>query len=141
MDIWDYFERRKRECRDLGLGPSDSIPPQHAEKKGSNGTCGLIIARYYMSDTALIEVMEFVAIVDEAYAQRVQYSYYLVVDGAEHYARERDPSHSPAVHGHGRHHVWEPAEPISFVQFVRNCWELVSDLADEALDDPLAPEQ
>jgi hypothetical protein len=141
LDVWDYFERHQRECRDLGLAPSDTFPPQYAEMAGSSGTHGLILARYYMGDTALIEVKEVVEIIDGTHAHRVQYAYYFVVDGVEHYARERDPSHSPAVHGHGLHHVWEPADPIGFAQFVKNCWDRVSDLADTALDDPLAPEQ
>jgi len=145
LDVWDYFDRRERECRDLGLVPSDTIPEQFLEMKGSDGTRGLVMARYSMSDTALIEVMEIVEIVDGTHAHRAKYSYYLVVDGVEHYARERDPSHAIAVHGHGLHHAWEPADPISFVQFVKNSWDRISDLADEAhddpLDDPLAPEQ
>lgn len=102
---------------------------------------GMILGRYDMGDTAILEVKEIVEIVDGNRPHRIRYSYYLVVSGVEEFARERDPSHDPAVHGHGRRHKWEPAEPISFVGFVKQSWERVSDLADEALDDELAPEQ
>lgn len=141
MDVWDYFERRERECRSLGLAPSDTLPPQYRELEGSNGTRGLMLARYHMSDTALIELKEIVEILDGSRVRRVQYAYYLVVSGAEEYARERDPSHDPPVHGHGRHHTREEAGPIGFVEFVENCWHRVSDLADQALSDQLGSER
>lgn len=139
MDVWDYFERHQREARDLGLTESDNFPPQFVAKQGDD-VHGLILGRYDIGETAIIEVTEVVEIIDGNRPHRVRYSYYLVVNGAEEFARERDPSHSPAVHGHGRYHKWEPADPISFAQFVKDSWERVSNLADEALDDPLAPE-
>jgi hypothetical protein len=100
---------------------------------------GLILGRYEIGETAIIEVTEVVEIIDGNRPHRISYSYYLVVNGMEEFARERDPSHHPAVHGHGRYHKWEPAEPINFAQFVKDSWGRVSDLADEVLDDPLAP--
>jgi len=93
-------------------------------------------------DLSLVESdnfpLQFVAKADND-ARGLILGRYLIVDGMEEFARERDPSHYPAVHGHGRHHKWEPAEPTTFAQFVKDSWERVSDLPDEALDDPLAP--
>jgi hypothetical protein len=141
VDIWDYFERHKRECRTLGLVESDNFPMQYVAKKGCNDTRGLVLGRYDLGETAIISVREIVEIVNGNRPHRIRYSYYLVVNGFEEFARERDPSHYPAVHGHGRFHKWQPADPISFVQFVRTSWDRVTDIAEQALDDPLAPEQ
>lgn len=130
MDVWDYFERHQRQARDLGLTESDNFPPQFVAKQNDDFR-GLILGRYDIGETAIIEVKE---IVDGNRPHRIRYSYYLVVSGAEEFARERDPSHYPAVHGHGRYHRWEPAEPISFVEFVKQAWDRVTDLADESLE-------
>lgn len=139
MDVWEYFQQRERECRESSLVPSDNFPTQYREKQGSGGQRGFVIGRYYLTDRALIEAMEIVEVVDGSHIHRLQYSYYLVVDGAEVYSRERDPSHNPAEHGHGRHHVRKDAGRISFVQFVTGCWEIVSDLPDEPIDDDFSP--
>lgn len=139
MDVWDYFERHRREARRLGLVESENFPPQFVAKQDGDAR-GLILGRYDIGETAIIEITEVVEVIDGNRLHRVRYSYYLVVDGVEEFARERDPSHSPAVHGHGRNHKWEPAGPTSFARFVKDSWERVSDLAEEALDDPLTPE-
>lgn len=138
MDVWDYFEWHRREARDLSLVESDNFPLQFVAK-ADNDARGLILGRYEIGQRAIIEVKEVVEITDGNQPHRIRYSYYLIVDGMEEFARERDPSHYPAVHGHGRDHKWEPAEPTTFAQFVKDSWERVSDLPDEALDDPLAP--
>jgi hypothetical protein len=135
VDIWDYFERHQRECRSLGLVESDNFPIQYFAMEGCNDMRGLILGRYDLGDRAFVGAKEIVEIVEGNYPQRVQYAYYLIVDGFEEFARERDPSHHPAVHGHGRSHRWEPAEPITFVRFVNEAWNRVSDLADESLAD------
>jgi hypothetical protein len=138
VDVWDYFERHKREARSLGLTESDNLPPQFVAKQDDDAR-GLILGRYDIGATAIIEVKEIVTIIDGNRPHRVRYSYYLVVNGVEEFARERDPSHYPAVHGHGRYHKWEPAEPISFMDFVKQAWDRVTDLADESLGDEIAP--
>lgn len=133
MDIWDYFERRERECDSQSLIPSETLPTQYLELKGSNGTMGRIIARLEMSERASIAVMERVQILDESHSHRLEYSYFLIFDGEEVYGRERDPTHDPAEHGHRRDHVRESAGRVTFTEFAETAWEIVSDLA---VDDP-----
>lgn len=130
MDVWEYFHQRERECERLSLTPSPTLPTEYRELQGSNGARGLIIARLDMTERASISVMERVVVQDDSYIHRLEYSYFLISDGVEVHGRERDPTHDPAEHGHGRDHARQPAGRVTFKEFVEEAWEIVSDLPD-----------
>ena len=128
MDVWDYFDRRERECERLSVTQDADIEPVYSALEGSNGQRGRIVARLTLSDRAFISVSEFVTVGADGHVHREEYAYYLVVDGYEVEARERDHYHG--YHGHGREHVRKAAGPISFKDFVEMAWNLISDLPD-----------
>jgi hypothetical protein len=126
-DIWEYFEQRRRECRELSLKEEELLC---LGEEGSDGCWGQMHGALTLTDKTYLQVSEIVH-VEHGHVHRVEYAYYLVHDGAEVWGRERDPSHDPAVHAHGRDHVRyddeEHQEPISFKQAVEMAWQTVTD--------------
>ena len=55
---------------------------------------------------------------------REEYGYFFVVDGEEVWGFERDPSHTPAVHEHGRGHARSQGQvaPVAFKDVVAKAW-------------------
>jgi hypothetical protein len=139
VDLWTYFAQRERECEEMSLVPCDDVPLQFRELAGFEWERGRMVGRLHIGERAYISMVEVVEVVDGSYIRRLEYAYFLIVDGAEFYGRERDPTHDPAEHGHGRFHEREDAGPISFVDFVEQCWAMVSDLPDEEIDDDYQP--
>ncbi len=125
MDVWEYFEQRERECVGLSLVPDEDLPNFYAELKDSGGRRGRVVARLILTERAFISASERVTVVDN-HIHRDEYAYYLIIDGAEVFARERDPTHDPPEHGHGPGHAWEAAGPISFKAFAEQAWEISS---------------
>jgi len=89
-----------------------------------------------LSDRAFIRISELV-VVENDHTHRLEYAYYLIVDGTERFARERDPTHDPPEHGHRQGHTYEEAGTISFKDFVERAWQMTSEEAEaDGEEDP-----
>jgi hypothetical protein len=122
MDVWIYFEQRKRECEDNSL-LADGLT--FSEEEGSDGRRGRILGHIVFTENIYLEVSESVQVVGN-HIRRVDYAYFLVVDGVEYFGAERDPSHNPSVHGHGIGHKRLAAGPIAFKEVLAMGWHEVS---------------
>src|SRR4051812_38288808 len=97
-----------------------------AEEEGSHGKRGRIWGRILLTDRTFLQVSERVE-VSGGSARRTEYAYFLVIDGAEVWGYERDPTHDPAVHKHDRTHARAPCEPVSFKRALEMAWESASE--------------
>lgn len=120
MDVWTYFEQKRREVAAGGLTLEDGF--QFFETKGSNGRGGRVFGRIPINDRAFLQVNERVEVRDSG-IHRISYAYYLVIDEQEEWGYERDPSHDLAVHRHDRDHNMNPCEPVAFVAALKMAWE------------------
>jgi hypothetical protein len=74
--------------------------------------------------------------VEEGTTRREEYAYFFIVDGIEIWGCERDPSHDPPVHCHGRGHArYASEEQMEFTEAIDLAWETFTRVADEGLDD------
>jgi hypothetical protein len=135
VDVWTYFEQRKRELREHSLHLDDEIGPAFAAEAGTNDTRGRMLAPVYFdgfSHDTYLKVHE-VVVVEGSGIRREKYAYFLVVNGHEIGGYERDPMHHGIeVHMHcsrGKEHERLDAEVVSFVWAAREAWTYVSDLA------------
>jgi hypothetical protein len=125
VDVWEYFESKRREISEASLSFEDDEFLFVAEA-GSGGQRGRVWGRIGFTERTFLQVSELVVVTGSG-IHREEYAYYLVIDGAEVWGYERDPSHDPAVHKHDRNHKSEPCEPISFKQALELAWETTSD--------------
>jgi hypothetical protein len=125
-DVWSYFAQKEKEFEELSLAPDRPVPQLFGEERGSNGQRGRIFGNLFLTDWAFLTVSELV-IVEDDHVHRLEYAYFLIVDGEEVWGYERDPSHDPPVHRHsGPDHVRDDAEPVAFKDVVEEAWEVVS---------------
>lgn len=133
--VWEYFEQRRRECEKLGL-------PVEAdgfwEKEGSNGTRGRIFMVHRLTDNAVLAVSEFVEC-RGSHIERLEYGYYLIINGQDYRSWDRDRLHG--YHTHGLGHQRYPGERITFKRVVEECWEIIT--TEEWLEDavPEGPDE
>lgn len=123
MDVWEYFESKRREISDASLTTDESFVL--AEEAGSSGQRGRVWGRIIISERTFLHVSESVVVVESG-IHREEYAYYLVLDGAEVWGYERDPSHDDPVHRHDHDHRRFPCEPISFKDVLDKAWETAS---------------
>jgi hypothetical protein len=122
MDVWTYFEQRERECDDMSVSADDLI---FTEEEGSDGRRGRILGTIDFTDEIYLQVSESVVVVGN-HIRRIDYAYFVIVDGVEFWGFERDPSHDPAVHAHGAGHTRLPSGPMAFKRVVELAWHEVS---------------
>lgn len=125
MDVWTYFQQKEREFKELSLALERPSGKMFAEEQGSNGKRGRIFGNLVMTDRAYLRVHE-VVVVENDHVHRLEYGYFLVIDDAEVWGYERDPSHDPAVHQHVADHERETADSISFKATVDRAWDEVT---------------
>ena len=114
LDVWVYFEQKEKEYAELSLEPDRHMEQMFAAEAGSGDQQGRIFGNLFLENDAFLAVHE-VVVVDGNHVHRLEYSYFLVMDGREVWGYERDPTHDPPVHRHtGPDHVREGAEAISF---------------------------
>jgi hypothetical protein len=132
MDVWEYFAQREREFAGLSVAPDPRITEMFAEEAGSNGMRGRIFGTVFLAENAYLAISEKV-VVRGNHIHREEYGYFLVVDDAEVWGYERDPSHEPAVHRHigPDHSRHDNAEPISFKKVVQLAWDDLSEWPPE----------
>lgn len=132
VDVWEYFQTRDREVAEQSAAWDDALGSPYAEELGSNAQRGRIWGRLILTDAAFLQVHEVVEVRGSGIT-RLEYGYYLIYEGAELWAEERDPTHVPAVHRHDRHHNRFPSSPISFKDALAKVWAMIA--AEEELRD------
>ena len=102
MDIWDFFDRRRREIERYSVA----------------------IERF--DDRAFLSVRERVAFVGGRF-HIAKYSYYLVIDGAELWGFDKAPDHEVVVHGHvGPAHERVESPELALSEVVERAWTTLS---------------
>jgi len=127
--IPEYFAERREECRRLSL--ADASPPRYLVEAKSEEKRGRIILTLHMTERATMAVSESIHIDGEKGLHRVEYAYYLLIDGQEYWSRDLDPTHG--YHGHTIGHKRVKAARISFKKAAEEAWEIVSQ--EEELED------
>jgi hypothetical protein len=129
MDVWTYFDQREREATQLSLAPEGPFDRMCAEEDGSNGTRGRIFGRFVLTDGAYLQIHELVEVEGNG-IHRIEYGYFLVIDGIEVWGYERDPNHEAEGlldHRHTEEHQDRiKCDPISFKEVVELAWEEAS---------------
>ena len=124
MDIWDYFIRKESEFDEMSV---DGNGVKFYAEEGSNNRFGHMLGHVYLDDDVYLDVHERAEIVGRRAIHRTDYAYYLIIDGAEYWGYERDPTHNPAVHHHTYGHgTCVPSHAISFKGVCRLAWHEVS---------------
>lgn len=111
---------------ELSVAPDTEAPFASRDAKH-----GRMFTRVGLSERSYLAINERVTIEDGA-KHRISYAYYLITDGAEVWAYERDPSHSPAEHRHDADHVTFACGPVSFRWAVEHAWETFQSAEDLA---------
>lgn len=109
----------------MSLAQDPNLPTAYAALEGSDDKRGRVFGRLILSDRAFISMAE-VVVVENSHVHREEYAYYLIIDEAEVFARDRDPDHDPQEHGHGPGHIRVEAGSISFKAFVEEAWKILS---------------
>lgn len=134
MDVWEYFQSRERECRELSLVPDEPFPKLCAEAHGSRGQRGMFFGRLSLSERAFLSAFELIKVRGTG-IHRVRYSYYLIIDGLEAWGYDRDPDHTPSLHRHqGPGHTRHPCRRVTFPEVANMAWQTVT--AEEELREP-----
>lgn len=131
--IPEYFAERREECRKLSL--FEASPPRFLVEAGSEEKRGRIILSLHMTARASMAVSESIHIDDANGLHRVEYAYYLLIDGQQYWSRDLDTFHG--YHGHTIGHERTKAERVSFKKAVEEAWEIVSQ--EEELEEASPP--
>jgi hypothetical protein len=119
--VEEYMADRRRECDEMSLYPHQASV--YAVDASSSGRRGRIILRLNMTERAFMEVHELVECQGN-HVHRLNYGYYLVIDGQEYWARDFDDIHG--YHGHTLDHKRVAAGRVTFKEAVEMAWEIVS---------------
>jgi hypothetical protein len=107
--IAEYVEERERECKALSLHHSEE--PTYAVEASSDGKRGRVVMVLGLTERATLAISELVEVQSD-YVHRLEYGYYLIIDGQEYCARDFDSFHG--YHGHTIGHERVEADRISF---------------------------
>ncbi len=88
-----------------------------------------------LTERAILHITELVQVQSD-YVHRLEYAYYLIIDGQEYCARDYDNIHG--YHGHTIGHERVDADRISFKAAAEAAWEIVS--KEEELTGNQSPE-
>jgi len=119
--IAEYIEERERECKAQSLHHLED--PISAVDVGSDGKRGRVLMALALTERAVLHVAELVEVGSD-YVHRLEYAYYLIIDGQEYCARDYDKIHG--YHGHTIGHKRVEATRISFKAAAEAAWEIVS---------------
>lgn len=105
-----------------------------AAEPASNDLRGQVFGHVTLTDDAYLQVTE-VVVIEDGVPHREEYHYFLVIEGVEIFGFERDPTHDPPVHSHGREHAGSECEPITFNGAMEMAWRAITYHAELGLDD------
>lgn len=129
-DVYTYFGQKESEFRELSLRSDGAYSDMFSEESGSSGRRGRILGNLTLDDRSFLAVYELVEVVHNHVA-RLEYAYYLVVDGEEIWGYEHDLSHDPPIHRHtAGHRERLVADEMSFKAVAELAWVEVSKRAE-----------
>jgi uncharacterized protein DUF6516 len=97
-----------------------------SEERGSGAMRGRVFGHLFLTDRAYLQVSELVVVEDD-HIHRVEYGYFLIIDGEEVWGYERDPTHDPPEHRHvGPDHKHEPCGRMTFQEVAELAWAEVT---------------
>jgi hypothetical protein len=116
VDLYNYFVRRQR---DLGA-PANDLRFEIAE----DGRSGRMTGEIELSHGIYVSVTERVELHDATSdIEIVKYSYYILDEGKGVEAFDKDPLHSPALHGHiGPNRRRVSAPEVSLEAVLERAW-------------------
>jgi hypothetical protein len=118
MDVWTYVDQKEREYHDRSF-TLDRAPEEFFQaEEGADGRRGRVFGNLILIEEpfgAYLRVSERVAVVAK-HIRRLEYGYFLIIDGEESFGYERDPSHRRAEHGHITGHERVPAGRMTFAE-------------------------
>ena len=131
MDIWEYFLQKETEFRSFSLTPANDrgYAGMFFADSENEDRRGRILGGLDLTHPARIEISEQTEIIDASYAHRLSYSYYLVVDGAEVWGYDRDPTHPIPEHRHSgpEHGDGEAWDRVTFGEVAQEAWDYVTE--------------
>jgi hypothetical protein len=124
VDLTSYFELQERNIAER------SVLEQIKVEIAPDDRTGTLEARANLrADTELdasLRIYERAVAAGRNKVEVAKYTYYLVIDGDEYRAWERDPTHTPPVHGHmGSDHRWIPAPEVTVAEALDLAWNEV----------------
>jgi hypothetical protein len=124
LTVGEYFDhvRRLVAANSLVFEPGFEM----VELRGSNGRDGRIRGRLGFTERTFLQVMERIQIRDGA-PVRLEYAYYLILDGQEIWAHDNDPSKPMPLHQHDRDHNRLPDHERTLQEVIAKAWETASD--------------
>lgn len=129
MDIWDYFRHREADARSASASVDD-LAFEAAPDGQAGHISGDLTLRADGDLDAYLKVSEWV-VADESGGFTVEkYAYYLIVNGKEFRAWDKDARHpEQPVHGHiGADHRRVPADELTLSKALDLCWDEVSEI-------------
>lgn len=127
MSIEKFIDTRERECIEVGVEPAQSLWKMTAVEKASSPVRGRLVGHFtFPGFDAYLQVHELFEFVTEERITRLEFGYFLIVEGREVWGYERDPNHDPAEHFHDgtRHQPGGMPHPaISFKEACQRGWD------------------
>ncbi len=122
MDVWEYFATKQREIEECSGALDEGFQMAAQSVEGQRGR---VWGRVLLNERAFLQVSERVRVRGSG-VTRDEYAYYLIVDGAEFWGMERDPTHDPVDHSHDSDHNRAPCSPISLKGALERAWDTLS---------------
>ena len=131
MDIWGYFRHREHEADAASVCAND-LRFRAAPDGRAGHLSGRLTLRADYSLDAYLKVSEWVVLHEDRFTVE-KYAYYLIVNGLEVRAWDKDPHHtSQPIHGHiGANHVRTEATEVTLEQALDLSWSEVTDACVE----------
>lgn len=130
MDVWVYFGQREKEAQNLSVAADPGFAKMCWAEVGSDDLRGRIFGHFVLTENAYLQVHELVEVVGN-HVHRMEYGYFLIIDGFEVWGYERDPNHAHEGlldHRHTEDHADRIAcEPISFKEAVEKAWDEITE--------------
>jgi hypothetical protein len=90
-------------------------------------TRGRVEGRVVFSERTFLEVRELVEIRADGSPERLEYAYYLILDGEEFVGYDHAPDHPIPTHVHDREHASYPDRLRSLKEVVEIAWDVSDD--------------
>jgi hypothetical protein len=92
-----------------------------------DGRLGRLDGSIKLTERTYLDVRERIGIDDRGHPERLKYSYYIVLDGAEFDGFDHSPDHPIATHRHDRAHNTYEDRFRTLEEVIHNAWEVSSD--------------
>jgi hypothetical protein len=131
-DIWSYFLQLEQAVKGGSVLEEITFELAPDEQSGTF-RCNANLRADTELD-AYVKAFERAVLNEHGQVEVAKYSYYLIVNGAEARAWEKDPTHDPPVHGHiGSDHQRTDAPEVSLREALDLAWDEVQLWAEDEL--------